>query len=128
MPAGHRHPAPGDDQECRAPVMVIKVVDYRKEAVHNPGEPHPPRVFGVHDRQFSSELYSGCGWYRVVLPLEQLGIHGWETSWGVSLEPEHDPDVIVMQRLDNPAAVPYWRQLGEHYATVYEIDDDPFSI
>lgn len=54
--------------------------------------------------------------------------HGHDACFSHQLLPERDPGVIVIQRLDNPAAVAYWRELGDHYATVYEIDDDPFSL
>lgn len=88
-----------------------------------------PSIWGIHDTQgFGSRQYSGCGWYRIALPFDQLKAHGWDASYGPTLDPETDPDIIVGQRLDRPDAVPYWRALGEHYKTVYEVDDNPFAL
>ena len=24
---------------------------------------------------------TGCGWYRVIVPLAELARHGWDTAW-----------------------------------------------
>lgn len=85
-------------------------------------------VYGVHDTQYGHPSYSGCGWYRIALPFDQLRAGGHDASYGRALEPERDPEVIVIQRLDNPAAVAYWAELGRYYVTVYEADDNPFAL
>ena len=41
-------------------------------------------VWGIHDAANPNDarpLPSGCGWYRVVMPLEQLKAHGWKAEW-----------------------------------------------
>ena len=93
-----------------------------------------PSVWGIHDTQgFGSKQYSGCGWYRIALPFDQLKAHGWHANYGVSIGPvvdgeAEDPDIITGQRLDQPGAVPYWESMAGHYKLVYEVDDNPFAL
>lgn len=92
---------------------------------------------------------SGCGYYRVILPLGELGKHGHHAEavsaqpWrahgdgeGVTRAPEFTRDrimaghdVIVGQRLDNFAGLPVWRRARQPGTRlVYEVDDDIWSI
>lgn len=80
------------------------------------------RVFGFHDD-------SGCGWYRVRLPLAELGKHGHDTQWQCGWdERARGADVIIGQRMDKPHALPTWRRLAATSRLVYEIDDDVFNV
>lgn len=85
-------------------------------------------VWGLHDTAGrGSDKPSGCGFYRITLPLDELGRHGWQAGYGLRM-PEHDPGIFVGQRFDVPAIVPIWQALAGHYGLVYEIDDDPFTV
>jgi glycosyltransferase involved in cell wall biosynthesis len=78
--------------------------------------------------------FEGGGYYRIHLPLGELGKHGHETI----CEPAksdihaHDADVVVGQLIggySDPATIHgWWRGLSRHSKLVYELDDDPFSI
>jgi glycosyltransferase involved in cell wall biosynthesis len=70
---------------------------------------------------------SGCGFYRVVLPLDELARNGWKTGYSLGM-PDWDPGVFVGQRFDQAGVLPLWRTLKDHYGLVYEIDDDPFTV
>lgn len=90
-------------------------------------------VWGVHDNQgFGTTIPSGCGFYRIVLPFDQLDMHGWKTGCGAAFTadaiPDFEPSIVVGQRFDQPHAVPAWRKLRDICKIVYEIDDDPFSV
>jgi glycosyltransferase involved in cell wall biosynthesis len=83
------------------------------------------RIFGMHDD-------SGCGFYRVRLPLEELARHGHETKIVVGrdvrvAEAAQWP-VIVGQRIDKHDALSPWRRLRATSRLVYEIDDDVFNV
>lgn len=80
------------------------------------------RVFAFHDN-------SGCGWYRIRLPLGEMGRHGHDVRMAEGwLQPDPDRQIIVGQRLDKPDALPLWRRLRATARLVYEIDDDVFSV
>ena len=104
-------------------------------------------VWGIHDlvhdyRAFTSPADfmkedrkakggpSGCGWYRIVQPLDELGRHGWRTGYAAGTPPgvSESYRVLVAQRMDKQAALPDWRRLRARHRLVYEIDDDIFSI
>ena len=103
-------------------------------------------VWGIHDlvpdyRAFSSlkdfEIRdqkpggpSGCGWYRIVLPFDELARHGWQAGYSAGKPPPASESyrVIVSQRMDKHAALPDWRRLRIKHRLVYEIDDDVFSV
>lgn len=102
-------------------------------------------VWGVHDfvSDYRGEIFgntsvrvpgrsgpSGCGWYRVIVPLAELARHGWDTAWRPGVPPQ-DADgyrIITAQRLDKPEALPIWRRLRARHRLVYETDDDIFSV
>jgi len=83
------------------------------------------RVYAMHDN-------SGCGFYRIRLPMEQLAAHGHE----VKLEVGYDVvpsdaagwPLIVGQRVDKHAALPAWRRFRARSKLVYETDDDVFNV
>jgi len=80
------------------------------------------KVFGLHDE-------SGCGFYRIRLPLGELGKNGHEVRFksGWSEEARGYP-IIVGQRMDKHDALPIWRRLKLGSRLVYEIDDDVFNV
>lgn len=81
------------------------------------------RIFGFHDR-------SGCGWYRVRIPLDELARHGHEVALregGTGEEAQGWP-IVIGQRLDKYDALPIWRRLKLSARLVFEIDDDVFSV
>lgn len=102
-------------------------------------------VWGVHDfvSDYRGEVFgnvsvrvpgrsgpSGCGWYRVIVPLTELGRHGWQTAWRAGVPPQEADGykIITAQRLDKPEALPIWRRLRAAHRLVYETDDDIFSV
>lgn len=88
-----------------------------------------PSIWGIHDTQgFGTTIPSGCGWYRILWPFDQLKAHGWKTGYGLGLPSDWAPDIIVGQRFDQAEAVPVWELLKGQFRLVYEIDDDPFSV
>ena len=87
------------------------------------------RVLAGHDGG------SGCAWYRVVLPLSELGKHGHQVTIGTAgteavRSRRGQFDVIVGSMLagHDPSQLGTWRRLSAHGRLVYEIDDDPFSV
>jgi glycosyltransferase involved in cell wall biosynthesis len=89
-----------------------------------------PSVWGVHDFDPVTNAPSGCGWYRIILPLTHLAANGWKTAWREGVPPQEADGykVIIGQRLDKPAALPIWRRSRLHHRLVYETDDDWFSV
>jgi glycosyltransferase involved in cell wall biosynthesis len=80
------------------------------------------KIFGFHDN-------SGCGEYRVKLPLGELAKHGHEVKLmeGGTGDKAAGYQIIVAQRTDKYDALPVWRRFKSHARLVYEIDDDVFS-
>ena len=80
------------------------------------------RLFGFHDQ-------SGCGEYRVKMPLRELEKHGHEIKLqlGGTGEAAQGFQVVIGQRMDKHDALPIWRRLKATSRLVYEIDDDVFS-
>lgn len=76
---------------------------------------------------------SGCAYYRLILPLQELARHGHEVDLRSSQDnwvPDNpgEYDVIIGQRFDAHAAMGRWRRWSAVTRLVYEIDDDVFSI
>ena len=71
---------------------------------------------------------SGCGYYRVVAPLDALREQGWDTGYAFGEPPDLDSRIIIAQRMDKHDALPYWRRWAAGHRLVYEIDDDVFDI
>lgn len=89
-----------------------------------------PSIWGVHDHDPATGQASGCGWYRIILPLRGLAEHGWKTGAAAG-QPPPDADpyrLLIAQRLDKPGVLPAWRRLRLRHRLVYEIDDDVWSI
>lgn len=83
------------------------------------------RIFGMHDA-------SGCGFYRITMPLRELAKHGHDVKLMVG-EDVRAPmaaewPLIVGQRVDKHDALPAWRRFAARSRLVYEIDDDVFNI
>lgn len=103
-------------------------------------------VWGIHDfipdyRAFSSvEQFlavpqrklkggpSGCGFYRIVSPLDALRAQGWDTAYAFGEPPPDPARIIVAQRMDKHDALPYWRRWKAKHRLVYEIDDNVFDV
>lgn len=83
------------------------------------------RIFAFHDD-------SGCGWYRIKLPLGELANRGHDVTMmlgsDVKAQPTMPYPLIVGQRLDKHDGLPYWRRWRASSKLVYEIDDDVYSI
>lgn len=71
---------------------------------------------------------SGCGFYRVVSPLDALREQGWDTGYGAGEPPDLDSRIIVAQRMDKHDALPFWRRWKKDHRLVYEIDDNIFDV
>ncbi len=88
-------------------------------------------VWGIHDAQRPHRpIPTGCGFYRVVLPLEQLKAHGWDCRWQAFTPPPEvgEYKMVVAERLDKPDVLGSWRRLKLGHTLVYEIDDDIWSV
>lgn len=75
----------------------------------------------------------GGGYYRIRMPLDELGKHGHETSWQLAKnDTDADgADVVIGQLIgghDVGAVNKWWRDLYRQSALVYELDDDPFNM
>lgn len=93
----------------------------------------PLSVWGIHDAQdpdSPSPKPSGCGWYRVVLPLRELGGNGWRVKWKAGTPPPESAAyrIVVGERLDRLEAQGHWRRMRARHRLVYEIDDDVFHV
>lgn len=75
---------------------------------------------------------SGCGWYRITMPLRELARHGHDVKLmigsDVRAKDAAEWPLIVGQRVDKHDALPAWRRFRARSRLVYEIDDDVFSI
>lgn len=77
----------------------------------------------------------GPAWYRLSVPLEELGRHGHDVTvstempdWALT-----EADVVVGQRVCQPGATTRWRRLagglyGHRPLMVFELDDDLWDI
>ena len=92
------------------------------------------RIFVAHDGG------SGCMWYRMSIPLDELGRHdGYEIKMADAGDSEHPPsvtlrdmdgyDVIVGQRLNKHDGMGEWRKARTPFSRlVYDLDDDVYSV
>jgi hypothetical protein len=72
---------------------------------------------------------SGCGFYRIIQPLDALRDQlGWTTGYAAGEPADLDSKIIVAQRMDKHAALPFWRRWRAHSRLVYEIDDNVFDV
>ena len=80
---------------------------------------------------------SGCGYYRLVLPLTELAKHGhqitlvnyFEEEITSSLRSAGDYDLVVAERLHKYEGISAWRRArGRDNRLVYENDDDIFNV
>lgn len=78
--------------------------------------------------------HAGCGQYRIGLPMWGLTAFGHDTlAFSVlNMEVPADVDVLVGQRIALAASAEKWLDLAgrgdRHFAMVYELDDDLWSI
>jgi glycosyltransferase involved in cell wall biosynthesis len=81
------------------------------------------RIYGFHDS-------SGCGEYRIKLPLRELAKHGHDITleMGGTGTGASSYQIVIAQRTDKYDALPVWRRLRAQSRLVYEIDDDVFSV
>lgn len=88
------------------------------------------RIFSGHDG-------SGCAWYRIILPLTELGKHGHDVTLADASAQDQPKftsnqvaghDLVVGQRWDSPAGMGGWRRLRAHSRLVYELDDDVWAV
>ena len=90
------------------------------------------KLFSAHDA-------SGCAWYRMILPHQQLAQHGWDLTqvnanpskkgYGFTTAQTTGHDVIAAQQLDRPGRAYVWRECRTPFSRlVYEQDDDVFSV
>ena len=92
------------------------------------------RIFGGHDG------VSGCQWYRMQVPLAELGRHdGYEVTFAdagdrhgppsITLSMVAGHDVIVAQRWNTHKGLEVWRRARTPYSRlVYDLDDDLWNI
>lgn len=107
------------------------------QAIHDP-EPHAPSpgrdlpyLHGIHDSQSpQNPIPSGCGYYRVTLPLDQLKANGWKITYQAGAPPPEaeQAKIVVGQRLDRSDVLGLWRRMALKHRLVYELDDDIFHI
>lgn len=77
-------------------------------------------------------------WYRVILPLTELGRHGHDVTLvsalkgdggpGVTIGQAAEHDIVVAQRWNEHAGLGAWRRMAAASRLVYETDDDVFSV
>ena len=83
------------------------------------------KIFGFHDN-------SGCGWYRIRLPLGELARRDHDVTTVIGSEVKVATSMpyplIVGQRMDKHDALPSWRRWRAGSKLVYEIDDDVFNV
>lgn len=78
--------------------------------------------------------HSGCGWYRVILPLGALREHGHETFWAGRFADEDmwESDVVIAQRVCLPGPTGLYQRILKHKGKrpkmVFELDDDLWNI
>lgn len=77
--------------------------------------------------------HTGCGWYRIVLPLGELRNHGVETTWGTRMHSnDWEADIIVAQRTCLPGPTSAFQRIARHRGKrpilVFELDDDLWNL
>lgn len=90
------------------------------------------KIFAGHDGG------SGCAYYRMFLPMQQLAEHGYDVTMAsadmdkgqtITASAMAGHDVIVAQRFNKPGGVHVFREARNPTSRlVYELDDDVFSI
>jgi hypothetical protein len=91
------------------------------------------RIFAGHDGG------SGCSWYRMSVPLGELGRRaGFDVTFADAGDVGHPPqitldmlrgyDVVVAQRWNKHDGLGIWRQASLWAKTVYELDDDLWNV
>jgi glycosyltransferase involved in cell wall biosynthesis len=91
------------------------------------------KIFAGHDGG------SGCCWYRMTVPLEELARHGHEVTFRsggneegnrpITLRDMQGHDIIIGQRFNHYGGMRVWRQARVPGSRlVYEIDDDVFRV
>jgi glycosyltransferase involved in cell wall biosynthesis len=88
-------------------------------------------VWGIHDAQDPEHGQpSGCGWYRIVQPLNQLRDQGWKVHYQAYTPPPlvENYKIVIGERLDNPEVLGTWRRMSLRHKLVYELDDDVWSV
>jgi hypothetical protein len=87
------------------------------------------RILAGHDGS------SGCAWYRMIMPLCEMGKHGHDVTIGTAgtravKSRRGQFDIITGQMLaaHDQSQLSTWRRLAAHGRLVYEIDDNPFSV
>lgn len=80
------------------------------------------RILGL-----TSNLHNACGYYRMVLPLREIGRRGHDTVVADRWVARPDYDILVAQRIGRPDET---ARFAEHsgLTRVYEIDDDMFTL
>lgn len=71
------------------------------------------------------------GYYRIIQPLDALGLRGHQTAYGTRITPEwvRQAEVIVGQRVCLPGPSALWQKLSKQGRTlVYEVDDDLLGV
>jgi glycosyltransferase involved in cell wall biosynthesis len=73
---------------------------------------------------------TGCGYFRITLPLDQLAAHGWKVHYQAFTPPAEVAGyrLIVGERLDRPQVLGAWRRLRQGHRLAYEIDDDVWNV
>lgn len=73
---------------------------------------------------------SGCGFYRIVLPFEQLREHGWKVRYQAKTPPPEvaEYQIICGERLDRPEVLGAWRRFRATHRLAYELDDDIWNV
>jgi glycosyltransferase involved in cell wall biosynthesis len=88
------------------------------------------KILGLHDG-------SGCGYYRLILPLTELGKHGHEVTLvnyfkeniAAALKTSGDYDLVVAERLHKYDGLSSWRAArNQNNRLVFENDDDIFNV
>jgi glycosyltransferase involved in cell wall biosynthesis len=88
-------------------------------------------LHAIHDSQSpQNPIPSGCGYYRVTLPMDQLAEHGWKVTYQAGTPPPkaETAKILVGQRLDRPDVLGLWRRMSLRHKLVYELDDNIFCI
>lgn len=76
---------------------------------------------------------SGCGWYRMQMPLDELARRGHETLVSMQMPDEwlDTSDVLIGQRICKPGPTQIWQRVARHPKRplmVFEIDDDLWKV
>jgi glycosyltransferase involved in cell wall biosynthesis len=88
-------------------------------------------VWGIHDAQNSDDPRpTGCGYYRITLPFDQLKAHGWNAAYASGTPPAtvSKYKLVVGERLDKPEVMGAWRRMKIRHRLVFELDDDVWNI